>query len=126
MRVSQLLLVILEPANLDRSIREKAMTKRRISARNARERKLDDLAVECADDPMQWPHPARLSRRPPTHGFGPWQLCDRFGQHFAQHLGRLMSLSRDHRDIEFALAVVTRFAFLARHACGAKKAVDRL
>src|SRR5690606_36087943 len=54
---TELLDVILEAVNPERRVAVNALAASCIAARHARDFKLDNLAIEKADDSMQWPHP---------------------------------------------------------------------
>jgi len=76
---------------------------------------------------MQRPHPAYRIGRPPAHRFRPgaaWRWPS--GRSSASTSCCLAALAGDHRDIEFALAVVALLALFERHARRAQEPFHRL
>src|SRR5205814_5954724 len=116
---------IVEMPHFDRLRRQKAVPAREVAAPQARNFKIDNVAIEHRKDGMQWPDPAKAAAAP-AHGFGPWQARDRLGDGVGQYLGGRLAFARNGGEIIRALIVAALLALLKSYARGFKETLNRL
>ena len=122
---AQLLLIIVEMPHFDRLRRQEAVPAREVAAPQARDFKIDNIAVENRNNGMQWPDPAKAAAAP-AHGLGPGETRDGLGDGVGQYLGRRMAFAGNFGDVICALIVAALLTLLQHYARGFEETLNRL
>ena len=127
MRGAQLLVIIVEAAHLDLACRQETDVRASccplVTPANANGTTSPSKVqrMECSGRTQRTATAVERQRM----DFGQGSLAIAFRQNLRQNFGGLAALALDHRDIEFALAVVSLLALFQRHARRAQKSLDR-